>query len=78
MLKEEFKYYLDNQDELVSKYDGKVLVIKDCRVVDVYDDEMTALFNSEKKYIPGSFIIQRCSHGDKDYKAVYQSRVTFA
>lgn len=78
MLKEEFQYYLDNQEELVKKHDGKVLVIKDCKVVGIYLDEMSALFESEKKYTPGTFIIQRCSLGDKDYKAVYQSRVIFA
>ena len=29
MLKKEFQYYLDNQDELVKKYNHRFLVIKD-------------------------------------------------
>ena len=36
-LEKEFKYYLEKQEELVKKYNGKVLVIKDCEVIGVYN-----------------------------------------
>ena len=36
-LEQEFKYYLANQKQLVEKYDGRFIVIKDNRVLEVYD-----------------------------------------
>ena len=36
-LEKELQYYIDNQNELVSKYNGKFLVIKDCNVLGAYD-----------------------------------------
>ena len=77
MLKDQFKYYLDNQKELVKKYDGKVLVIKDCKVVGVFDNKIDALYDAKSKYAMGSFLIQKCSIGDEDYTAIYNSRVSF-
>lgn len=53
MLKDQFKYYLDNQKELVKKYDGKVLVIKDCKVVGVFDNKIDALYDSKKQICDG-------------------------
>jgi len=51
MLEKEFKYYLDNQDELVKKYNNRVLVIVSEKVVGDYDDFEQALFKSVKKYV---------------------------
>ncbi len=45
MLKDEFTYYLDNQMELAKKHEGKVLVIKDKKVVGIYSSELEALNN---------------------------------
>ena len=78
MLEKEFKYYLDNQDELVKKYNGKYLVIRDNAVVETFKSEDDAYFSSVEKYVPGTFMIQRCSPGDKDYTQRFHSRVIFA
>ncbi|GAJ24038.1 unnamed protein product, partial [marine sediment metagenome] len=50
MLKQEFKYYLDNQKELIKKYNGKYLMIKDQNVVGDFDDEVTAYKEGVNKY----------------------------
>ena len=39
-LSEEFKYYLDHQDEMVKKYWDKVVVIKNQEVLGVYSGEL--------------------------------------
>ena len=39
-LKEEFDFYLANQDAMVERYDGKVIVIKAREVIGVYDSEL--------------------------------------
>ncbi len=42
MLDKEFQYYLANKDELIKKYLGKYLIVKDEAVVGVYDTELDA------------------------------------
>jgi NAD dependent epimerase/dehydratase family enzyme len=78
MLNNEFQYYLDHQQELVKKYKGKYLVIIGEEVVGVYNSDKEALFESQKKYELGSFLIQLCEPGDKSYTQVFHSRVVFA
>lgn len=77
-LKKELEYYIAHQDELVKKYNGKVLVIKDQRVIGVYVDHLSALTETQKKFRPGTFMVQKCSPGPDDYTATYHSRVAFA
>lgn len=72
-LKKEFKYYVDHQDELVAKYNGKVLVIKDQTVLGVYDSELKAVENTKKDFPIGTFLVQKCVPG----KSSFHSRVVF-
>lgn len=72
-LRENYQYYLDNYDELVKQYDGKVLVLTDCRVADVCDDELQAYEEGAVKYGLGNFIFQRCSHDFKTSKVKFSS-----
>jgi len=78
MLDKEFQYYLDNQNSLVREYDGRYIVIVGEKVVGGYDDYSQALSNSLKKYEMGTFLVQKCSPGDKDYTLTFHSRVAFA
>ena len=50
MLEKEFQYYLDNQSELVEKYIDKFIVIKDRKVIGVYDSEIKAYSESAKNH----------------------------
>ena len=77
MLDREFQYYLDNQDELVSVYSGKVLVIIGEKVVGNYDTEIEAYYASIKLYEPGTFLIQQCTPGLDSYTQTFHSRVSF-
>lgn len=54
-----FQYYMDNRDELNSKYPGKFLVIKDEQVVGVFDDQVTAFTETTREHEPGTFIVQQ-------------------
>jgi len=67
MLDDEFRYYLENQNDIVESYNGKVVVIKDDKVVDAYDSKEQAYFESIKKYKLGTFLIMRCSPGNEAY-----------
>ena len=77
MLEKEFRYYLDHQDELLPKYNGKyVMIVKD-QVVGAYDSESKAYYSGKDKYGLGNFLIQLCTPGNSAYTLVYRNRVTF-
>ena len=79
MLENEFKYYIDNQDTFVKKYNGKYLVIKNNSVVGAFNSEKDAYFNSIEKFELGTFLIQKCTPGDEAYtQHFYTPRVVFA
>jgi hypothetical protein len=77
-LKKEFDYYLENQEELVKKYNGKVIVIKDCSVIGQYESEIIAVKETMKEYEVGTFLVQRVQPGSESYTQTYHSRVVFA
>ena len=78
MLDKEFRYYLDNQSELVRKYNDRFIVIIGNKVVGDFDDFEQALFLSAKKYKPGTFLIQECTEGEEAYTETFHSGVIFA
>ena len=75
MLEKEFQYYLRHQNELVLRYNKRFLVIVGQQVVGDYDTFVEAVTESQKKYQKGTFLVQRCSEGSKDYSYTYHSRV---
>jgi hypothetical protein len=77
MLDKEFEYYLENQNELLTKYNGRFIVILDKKVVGDYDSYEQALFESKKKYELGAFLIQECTEGEDAYTQTFHSRVVF-
>ncbi|GHT44880.1 hypothetical protein AGMMS49965_21280 [Bacteroidia bacterium] len=77
MLDKEFTYYLENQDELLQKYNNRFLVIVDNKVVGDYDSTEQAYFESVKKHELGTFLIQKCTEGDDAYTRKFHSRVIF-
>ena len=78
MLDKEFKYYIDNQTELLKKYKGRVVVIKGEQVVGDYDNYEDALFDSAEKFELGTFLIQECTEGEDAYTQTFHSRVIFS
>jgi len=76
-LVKEFDYYLEHQNELVEKYNGKYIVIKDTQVIGAYNSEIEAVEQSLQKYEPGTFLVQKCEPGSNSYTQTYHSRVVF-
>ena len=77
MLKQEFQYYLDHQEELVKKHLNKYLVIKDQKVVGVYETKQEAYDDSTSKYELGTFLIQHCLPGTLSHTQTFHSQVIF-
>jgi hypothetical protein len=76
-LEKEFNYYLEHQEELVKKYNGKFLVIKDCNVIGAYDSELEAVEKTTKEHELGTFLVQKCEPGSESYTQTYHSRAAF-
>jgi hypothetical protein len=77
-LEKEFKYYLENQAELVKKYNGKYIVIKDSEVIGVFDSEIEAVEKTSVNHKLGTFLIQKCETGKESYTQTYHSRASFS
>lgn len=77
MLKQEFQYYLDHQEALVKKYLNKFLVIKDEKIVGVYDTKQEAYDNATSSYELGTFLIQQCLPGTLGHTQTFHSQVIF-
>ncbi len=78
MIQDLFKYYLDNQDELVKKYEGKYLVITAEGVQGAYDTLESGYDTALKTYGKGNFMLQLCTKGEDAYtQRFFTSRVAF-
>lgn len=78
VLQKEFEYYLAHQAELVSKYNGKFLVLKDCQIVGAYDSELAAITEARKTHPLGTFLVQKVEPGNAAYTQTFHSRVAFS
>jgi hypothetical protein len=76
-LRDEFQWYLDHQEDLVQKFNGRTIVIKDQEVVGVYDTDKEAYDDATKKFEIGTFLIQKCTPGERDYSQTFHSRAIF-
>ncbi|MBU4141359.1 hypothetical protein KKE99_00605 [Patescibacteria group bacterium] len=74
-LQKQLEYFKSHQNELVEKYKGKFIVIRDQRVQGVYDTEIEAYTEAEKKFELGNFLIQQCLPGQESYTQTFHSRV---
>jgi hypothetical protein len=77
-LAREFRHYLDHQDEYVKAYNGKFIVIKNCRVLGSFDTEIEAINSTMKDHPLGTFLVQKVEPGKESYTQTYHSRVSFA
>lgn len=66
-LKKNLEWYIANQQELSAKYNGKVLLIVDQRLVQTFDDMGEAYTEALKSFAPGTFTLQLCGPGADSY-----------
>ena len=77
-LMEEFEFYLEHQEEMVAKYNGRVIAVKGHEVLGDYDSELEALTETRKTHELGTFLLQRVSPGTEAYTHTFHSRVMFS
>ncbi len=76
-LVDQFDFYLKNQEELLKEYEGKFIVIKDCKVIGAYDSEAEAIQETTRHHKLGTFIVQECQPGSDAHTQVFHSRAAF-
>jgi len=77
-LQKEFDFYLEHQDELVERYEGRYIVIKGGEVLGAYDNELAAIIETQKSHPLGTFLVQLVSRGSAAYTQTFHSRVVFS
>lgn len=73
-----FQWYLKNQEQLVSEYNGRVLLISGDGDVKAFNDDDEAFSYANAHFRPGTFIIQKCTPGRSAYSQTFHSRVIFS
>ena len=76
-LQSEFQYYRTHQAELVKRFAGKFLVIKDGKVLGSYDSQLAAVEETKKTHALGTFLVQKCEAGTESTTQSFHSRVAF-
>jgi hypothetical protein len=71
----EFRYYLAHQDELVARYNGKVLAIENHTVIGAYDSEAEAVDETAKSHELGNFYRAALRAGTDAYTRVVHSPI---
>lgn len=67
MFETELKFFIDNQTELVRKYQGKFLVIVRSELIGAFPSPLAAYEAAQAKYEKGTFVIQPCVSGPAAY-----------
>ncbi len=78
MLRDELDFFIANQEELVRKHRGKVLVLRNREVVGVFDTPLAAYLDAQSRYEPGTYAIQKCAPGPEAYTVTIASSMSFA
>ena len=73
MFEKELAFFIANQNELVRKYEGKVLVICGDDVAGAYDSALQAYLEAQKQFEPGTFMLQPCKPGSEAYTVTIHS-----
>jgi cytolysin (calcineurin-like family phosphatase) len=71
--KENFDWFRANQSELVKRYTGKYLVLRDKSVAGAYDTDKEA-YSTARATLPGKYIILRCIPGPEAYTITWHGR----
>ena len=77
-LEREFEYFLNHQDELVERFRGKVIAIKNDCILGAFESIAEAVHETSRKHPLGTFLVQKCEPGREAYTQTFHSRVMVA
>ncbi len=74
--KSDYEFFINNKAELLSKYFGEFIVIKDQEVVGSFPTMTKAMVYALEKFEKGSFTVEECVDSRFEQQ-VFHSRVSF-
>lgn len=78
-LKNSFRYFTENHDEIFSRYPNKFVVLCDESVILAKDTFVEAYEGAiAAGHQPGTFLVQECTEGDSAYTQFFSSNIAFA
>jgi len=77
-LDKEYQFFKENRGKFLTEYRNKFLVIKDQKIIGVYDTESEAYQKTIEKNKLGTFLLQQCVEEENEQKAIFHTRVIFA
>lgn len=78
VLQPEFEYYLQNQQELGSRFLGRFIAIKGRTVIGVYDEELEAIRTTGLTHEIGTFLVQKADPDPESCIERFHSRFAFS
>ena len=63
-------FYIENQAELVKKYEGRYIVIHAQKVYGAYSDLRKAVLEARKEFAPGTYQVQLVEPGEGSYQKI--------
>ena len=72
-MKKNLEFYIEHQGELVSQFNGRVLLIHDQKIVGDYESKSEAYFYARDRFGPNTFSIIECSPGEEGYSVNYRT-----
>ena len=76
-LEKERDFYLANREQLDKEHGGKIIAIKDDKILGVYATKVETIRETQKEHAPGSFLVQLCGPEGNTVK-MFHSRVAFS
>lgn len=77
MFEVELGFFIQHQAELVSKYPGRVLVLRGTDIEGVFASPLEAYTVASSRFQPGTFMIQPCDAGPTAYTVTLTSHEVF-
>ncbi|MCH8123864.1 MAG: hypothetical protein IH853_12175 [Bacteroidetes bacterium] len=78
MLEKELQYYIDHQEDLVEKYNGRVIILKNEEVLGVFKSVSEAYFHADTEGLLGEVMIHKVGPGQHNYTITITSNSVFA
>ena len=68
LLQNEFQYYLDNKVLFHKQYEGKFLVIKNQKIIGIFEDRIVAIKETNKIHELGTFLVQHVIESEEQVR----------
>ena len=78
MPKSQLEMYIENQSDLLNKYNGQIIAVRDGKFLGAYRDKLDAYRDMKSRGLKdGQYMIVQCTPGDSAYTAYFANWFVF-